>query len=427
MKFIKSLLFSLALLLSFNLSAQRTILHCGKLINGVSDQVQTQMSIVIEGKKIVSIDKGYTRGSHEDKVIDLKDKTVMPGLMDMHVHIEGQTSPTRYVESFTANEADVAYNAQVYAKTTLMAGFTTIRDLGGSGVNISLRKAINAGKVVGPNIYTAGKTIATTGGHGDPTNGWKKDLMGDPGPVEGVINSEADARKAVRQRYKDGSDVIKITATGGVLSMTKNGQGPQFTDEELKGIVETAEEYGFITAAHAHGDEGMQRAVRAGINSIEHGTFMSAETMDLMVEKGTYFVPTISAGKYSMKLAEIPGYFPPMILEKIKVVGPAIYNTFQNAYKKGVKMAFGTDAGVFPHGENWREFGYMVESGMKPMETIQSATMATAILLRIDDEYGSLEANKIADIVAVDGDPIQDISVMGKVSFVMKGGKVYKD
>ena len=427
MKFIKALLFSFGLLLSFSVAAQRTILHCGKLINGVSDQVQTQMSVVIQGNKIVSIDKGYTRGSREDQVIDLKDKTVMPGLMDMHVHIEGQTSPTRYVESFTANEADIAYNAQFYAKATLMAGFTTVRDLGGTGVNISLRKAINAGKVVGPNIYTAGKTIATTGGHGDPTNGWKKDLMGDPGPIEGVINSEADARKAVRQRYKDGSDVIKITATGGVLSMTKNGQGPQFTASELKGIIETAEEYGFVTAAHAHGDEGMQRAVRAGINSIEHGTFMSAETMDLMVEKGTYFVPTISAGKYSMKLAEIPGYFPPMILEKIKVVGPAIYNTFQNAYKKGVKMAFGTDAGVFPHGENWKEFGYMVESGMKPMETIQSATMATATLLRIEDEYGSLEANKIADIVAVDGDPIQDISVMGKVSFVMKGGKVYKD
>jgi len=412
--------------MSFNAAAQKTILHCGKLIDGKSDQVMTKMSVVIENNMIVSVDRGYTKGGRADKEIDLKDKTVMPGLMDMHVHIEGQTSPNRVAEFFTANEADVAYNAQVYAKATLMAGFTTVRDLGGTGVNISLRKAINAGKVVGPNIYTAGKTIATTGGHGDPTNGWKKELMGDPGPLEGVINSEADARKAVRQRYKDGSDVIKITATGGVLSMTKNGQGPQFKADELKGIIETAEEYGFVTAAHAHGDEGMQRAVRAGINSIEHGTFMSEKTMDLMVEKGTYFVPTISAGKYSMKLAEIPGYFPPMILEKIKVVGPAIYSTFQNAYKKGVKVAEDTDAGVFAHGEIWKEFGDMVESGMKPMETIQSATMATANLLRIDDEYGSLEANKIADIVAVDGDPIEDISVMGKVTFVMKGGKIYR-
>jgi imidazolonepropionase-like amidohydrolase len=427
MKFIKTLLFSFFLLLSFCVNAQRTILHCGKLINGVSDDVMTRMSVVIEGNKIISIDQGYTRGGNSDTVIDLKDKTVMPGLMDMHVHIEGQSSPTRYIENFTSNEADIAYNAQVYAKTTLMAGFTTVRDLGGTGVNISLRKAINAGKVIGPNIYTAGKTIATTGGHGDPTNGWKRELMGDPGPLEGVINSEAEARKAVRQRYKDGSDVIKITATGGVLSVAKDGQGPQFKADELKGIIETANEYGFVTAAHAHGDEGMQRAVRAGINSIEHGTFMSDETMALMIEKGTYYVPTISAGKYVMEKAKIPGYFPPVVAKKALEIGPKIQGTFERAYAAGVKMAFGTDAAVFPHGDNWKEFGYMMEAGMKPMETIKSATMGAATLLRINDQYGSLEANKIADIVAVDGDPIQDISVMGKVSFVMKGGKVFKD
>ncbi len=427
MRFFKSFTFLLLLCICTTAIGQRTLLHCGKLIDGKSDQVMSRVTVVVEGNKIAAINQGYTRAGNGDRVIDLKNKTVMPGLMDMHVHIEGQTSPTRYVEGFTLNEADIAYNAQVYAKTTLMAGFTTVRDLGGTGVNIALKKAINAGKVVGPNIYTAGKTIATTGGHGDPTNGWRKDLMGDPGPREGVINSEAEARKAVRQRYKDGSDVIKITATGGVLSVAKDGQGPQFKMDELKGIVETSKEYGFVSAAHAHGDEGMYRAVAAGISSIEHGTFMSEKTMDLMIEKGTFFVPTISAGKYVVEKAKIPGYFPPVVARKALEVGPQIQATFQKAYERGVKIAFGTDAAVFPHGDNWKEFGYMVEVGMKPMEAIQAATVKAAELLRIDDRYGSLEANKIADIVAVDGDPIQDISSMGKVSFVMKGGKVYKD
>ncbi len=426
MKILRSIACLIFILVANSALGQRTILHCGKLIDGKSDQMVTQMSIVIEGNKIVSIDKGYTRGASGDNVIDLKDKTVMPGLMDMHVHIEGQTSPTRYVESFTLNPADIAYNAQGYAETTLMAGFTTIRDLGGTGVNIALKKAINAGKVIGPNIYTAGKTIATTGGHGDPTNGWKKELMGDPGPEDGVVNSEAEARKAVRQRYKDGSDVIKITATGGVLSVAKDGQGPQFKADELKGIIETANEYGFVTAAHAHGDEGMRRAVEAGISSIEHGTFMSDETMNLMIQKGTYYVPTISAGKFVVEKAKIPGFFPPVVARKALEVGPKIQGTFQKAYARGVKIAFGTDAAVFPHGDNWKEFGYMVEVGMKPMETIKSATMSAAQLLRIDDQYGSLEAGKIADIVAVDGDPIRDISVMGKVIFVMKGGTIFK-
>lgn len=420
----------LLLAMFFTLSqavAQRTLIHCGKLIDGVSDQVMSQMTVIIEADRIVAVEKGYTRAKKEDTVIDLKSKTVMPGLMDMHVHIEGESSPARQLQQYTLNPADVAYNAQGYAERTLMAGFTTVRDLGGTGVNVSLRNAINAGKVKGPRIYTAEKTIATTGGHGDPTNGAKRALIGDPGPDEGVVNSAADARKAVRQRYKNGADVIKITATGGVLSVAKDGQGPQFQMDELKGLVETAKEYGFVTAAHAHGDEGMRRAVEAGINSIEHGTFMSEATMDLMIQKGTYYVPTISAGKFVVEKAQIPGFFPPVVVPKALEVGPQIQETFAKAYKKGVKIVFGTDAGVFPHGDNGKEFGFMVEAGMTPMESIKSATMTAAELLRITDDYGSLAAGKMADIVAVDGDPIKDISVMENVTFVMKGGKVFKD
>lgn len=419
--------FSMLLLAVISVSAQRTILHCGSLIDGKSDGAQSRMSIIIEGNKITDVQKGYISAESGDKVIDLKDKTVLPGFMDMHVHIENENTPQRRLNQYILNPADVAYDAQVFAKRTLMAGFTTVRDLGGSGVNVSLRNAINAGKVVGPRIYTAEKTIATTGGHGDPTNGGASHLLGDPGPKEGVINSESDARKAVRQRYKNGADVIKITATGGVLSVAKDGQGPQFKMDELKGIIETANEYGLVSAAHAHGDEGMRRAVEAGINSIEHGTFMSQATMDLMIEKGTYLIPTISAGKFVVEKAKIPGFFPTIVVSKALEVGPKIQETFGAAYKRGVKIAFGTDAGVFPHGENGKEFGYMVEAGMTPMEAIQSATMSASQLLRIDEQYGSIEVGKMADIVAVAGDPLANISVLEKVFFVMKGGIVFKN
>lgn len=417
----------LMLLAVLSASAQRTILHCGSLIDGKSEVAQSRMSIIIEGNKITAIQKGYASEKSGDKVIDLKDKTVLPGFMDMHVHIESENTPQRRLNQYILNPADVAYDAQVFAKRTLMAGFTTVRDLGGSGVNVSLRNAINAGKVVGPRIYTAEKTIATTGGHGDPTNGGASHLIGNPGPKEGVINSEAEARKAVRQRYKNGADVIKITATGGVLSVAKDGQGPQFKMDELKGIIETANEYGLVSAAHAHGDEGMRRAVEAGISSIEHGTFMSQETMDLMIQKGTYLIPTISAGKFVVEKAKIPGFFPDVVVPKALEVGPKIQETFGAAYKRGVKIAFGTDAGVFPHGDNGKEFAYMVEAGMPAMAAIKSATIAAAQLLRIEDQYGSLESGKMADIVAVDGDPLTNISVLEKVAFVMKGGVVFKN
>jgi imidazolonepropionase-like amidohydrolase len=344
----------------------------------------------------------------------------------MHVHMEGETSPTRYLDQFTLNPPDIAFQSTVYAERTLMTGFTTVRDLGGTGVNISLRNAINKGTVKGPRIFTAGKAIGTTGGHADPTNGYRKDLMGDPGPEVGVVNSPEDSRKAVRQRYKDGADLIKITATGGVLSMAKNGQNPQFTEDEIKAIVETAKDYGFKVAAHAHGAEGMKRAIRAGVNSIEHGTLMDNECIELFKKYGTWYVPTLMAGRSVADSAKIPGYFPEVIAKKAIEIGPQLSKTFAKAYKAGVKIAFGTDAAVYKHGQNWREFGYMIEAGMPAMEAIKCATINAADLLGMKDQLGSIEAGKFADIIAVDGDPLKDPQVFGKVIFVMKDGVVYK-
>lgn len=414
----------LFLLTSFTY-AQRTIIHCGNLIDGKANDVQTQMTIVVEGNKITAVEKGFTKPGTSDKLVDLSKKTVMPGLIDMHVHLEGETSKDQGLQRFTLNKADVAFRSTVFAKRTLMAGFTTVRDLGGSGVNTSLRNAINQGLVIGPRIFSVGKSIGTTGGHADPTNGYREDLMGDPGPKEGVINSPEEARQAVRQRYKDGSDLIKITATGGVLSIAKDGSGPQFTDEELNAIVETAKDYGMHTAAHAHGAEGMKRAVLAGITTIEHGTKMTDEVMELMKQKGTYYVPTITAGKFVAEKAKESGYYHPLVVPKALEIGPQIQQTFGKAYKKGVKIAFGTDAGVFPHGENGKEFGYMVEAGMPAMETIKSATIVAAGILGMAEKIGTIENGKLADLVAVDENPLKNIKTMEKVSFVMKDGVVY--
>lgn len=423
----KKILFLLAVLLSFSITAQNTYLHCGKLIDTKNGKVLKNKTIVVSGKKIQSVMNGFVNPKNsEDKVIDLKNKTVMPGLIDMHVHIESESNPSAYMDRFTKNEADVAFGSLKFAKRTLMAGFTTVRDLGGSGVNISLRNAIARGEVKGPRIFTVGKAIGTTGGHADPTNGVRNDLKGDPGPKEGVINSVDDAKKAVRQRYKDGADNIKITATGGVLSMAKNGQNPQFTLEEVKAICEAAKDYGMIVAAHAHGDEGMQRAVIGGVTTIEHGTLMSEETMDLMIKHGTYYVPTIIAGKKVVEKAKIKGYFPAIIVPKALEIGPKIQETFGKAYKKGVKIAFGTDAGVFNHGENGGEFGYMVEAGMPAMEAIQSATITNANVLGMGEELGQITEGFLADIVATDDDPTKNIETMESVSFVMKEGKIYK-
>jgi imidazolonepropionase-like amidohydrolase len=404
-----------------------TVIHCGRLIDGQRDEPQTQMSIVVDGGRIARIERGYVEPGHNDQLVRLTEYTVMPGLMDMHTHLQSQFSKESYTERFFMDQADYALRSTVFARLTLMAGFTTVRDLGDNGVNsLALRKAIEQGWVIGPRIFTSGKSLATTGGHADPTNSLRGDYRKDPGPMEGVINGPDDARKAVRQRYKDGADLIKLTATGGVLSLATSGLNPQFTDEELRAVVETAKDYNMIVAVHAHGTEGMKRAVLAGVDSIEHGTFMTDEVITLMKERGTYWVPTIMAGEWVAEKAKEPGYFPDIVRPKAAAIGPVIRETFKKAHAAGVKIAFGTDTGVSPHGQNAREFELMVEGGMSPMKAIQAATREAANLLRISDRLGTLEPNKLADIVAVKGNPLDDIRAMRDVVFVMKEGVVFK-
>ena len=423
----KKLLF-LILFFTSSINAQDYYLHVGKLFNSNEGKMLDNMTIIVSGNKIKDIKKGYEFPENDNSVIiDLKDSTVMPGFIDLHVHIESEYNPEKYLNEFTAEESEIAFSSLKFAKRTLMAGFTTVRDLGGSGVNISLRNAINKGEVIGPRIFTAGKAIGTTGGHADPTNGWKKSIAGDPGPQDGVINGVDDARKAVRERYKNGADVIKITATGGVMSIAKNGQNPQFTIEEIKAICETANDYDMIVAAHAHGDEGIQRAVIGGVHTIEHGTLLSEESMKLMKQYGTYYVPTITAGKEVAANAKIPGYYDELVVPKALAIGPKIQSTTERAYKAGVNIAFGSDAGVFPHGKNAKEFIYMNEAGIPIIECLQAATIVNAKILSMETEIGQIEKGFIADLVATKLNPEDDISTLENIVFVMKEGVIYKN
>ena len=424
----KILTIIISIIIISNNSNADTIIHVGNLIDGKSDRTSKNVTIHISDSTIKKIEQGFSVPNADDKVVNLKNHTVLPGLMDTHVHLTGEYNANSRLQRFILNEADYAFNAAKYAKKTLEAGFTVVRNLGGPfNVTVALRKAIEEGDVPGPKIFTAARSLSSTGGHGDSTNGWAKHIMGDYGPNEGIVNSPADARKAVRQRYKDGADWIKITATGGVLSVAKSGQNPQFTDQELKAIVDTAREYGMRVAAHAHGTEGMKRAVIAGVASIEHGTFMDREVMKLMKDKGTYFSATILAGDWVGKKAKIDGFFPELVRPKALEIGPIAIKTFAEAYKYGVPIVFGTDTGVSAHGDNAQEFALMVKAGMPEMEAIQSATSIAASFLDIADTHGSIEANKQADIIAVSGNPLEDITEMEKVIFVMKGGTIYKN
>jgi imidazolonepropionase-like amidohydrolase len=406
-----------------------THIFASKLITSEDSKIQNDKTVIVEDNKIISIIDGKDEGGEGDTFVDLTGSTLMPGLMDMHVHLSFQNEgPSSYLKSFTSNEADYAIAAVDYARKTVMAGFTTVRNLGDvDNETVALRKSINQGVTVGPRIYTAAKSIATTGGHADPTNGRSSDLMGNPGPRDGVINGVAEARQAVRQRYKDGADLIKITATGGVLSVAKSGQNPQFMTDELEAIVQTAKDYGMTVAVHAHGKEGMKRAILAGVDSIEHGTHMDKEIIKLMRKHDVYYVPTILAGKFVAEKAKIDGYFPDIVRPKAAAIGPLVEQTFAMAHGNGVLIAYGTDSGVSAHGNNGQEFALMVGAGMSEMDAILTATINAAKLLKIDKELGTITQGKLADLVAVRGNPLDDISLMEKIDFVMKDGKVVKN
>ena len=421
-----NLYFFLVLSVQFFYLNGDVLIHAGNLIDVETGKIESRKSIVIKNSRITSVSDGYINKSDFQEYFDLKDSYVLPGLMDAHVHLAQEYVPKAERDLKVEPEFNAIF-AAANAIKTLNAGFTTVRNVGDGGMEtISLRNAINKGIVPGPRILTSGKTIATTGGHGDPTNGLPTDLYEPPTPEEGVVDSFEDIKKAVRQRYKDGTDGIKITATGGVLSVAKSGENPQFTNNELEALISIAKDYGLWVAAHAHGKEGMLRAVNAGVTSIEHGTFMDEEVMDAMKKNGTYYVPTILAGEWVAEKSKIDNFFPELVRPKAAKIGPQILDTFTKAHKYGVKIAFGTDSGVSAHGDNWQEFALMVKGGMSPLETIQSATLETAKLFRLENEIGKIKTGFSADIIALRDNPLENIESLKDISFVMKEGTRYK-
>jgi imidazolonepropionase-like amidohydrolase len=424
---IEQMIAALAACATAGAASAATLIHAGRLIDAASDKPRERVTIVVEGDRIRSVDRGFSEPGESDVVVDLANATVLPGLMDMHVHLTSEHSRRSELDAVKKSEADRAYDSVVYAERTLLAGFTTVRNLGDSfNLSIALRRAIEEGKVKGPRIFTSGRSLGTRGGHADASNSFGPFLTSDDPRLDTICSGAEGCRDAVRQRYKDGADSVKVMATGGVLSIAKSGTAPQFTAEELAAVISTAHDYGMKVAAHAHGAEGIKRAVRAGIDSIEHGTYLDDEGIGLMKEHGTHYVPTISAGKWVFEHAQDPEYFPAIVRPKALAVGPQIQQTFGKAWKAGVTIMFGTDCGVCEHGTNAREFRFMHEAGMPVMDAIKSATIVPARYLGVDDRLGSVEAGKLADLVAVPGNPLDDVTALERVSFVMKEGVVHK-
>jgi len=409
------------------------IVQCGSALVVPGQPVRTETTFVAHEGRIAEIQPGIVGADRvmagktgEVEVFDLRDSVCLPGLVDLHVHLTAEYSADARLRRVTEDDADVALRGALYARRTLEAGFTTVRDAGGGIPSLALRDAIANGSVPGPRIFAAGRALTITGGHGDRTSGYREDLFPEPGAYEGVADGPYAARQAVRAQVKLGADWIKVHATGGVLDVVASGTDQQFKDDELEEIVSTAHMLGRKVMAHAHGANGLNAALRAGVDTIEHGTFLDAESIKLFQSTGAWYVPTVIAGKTVEERSKQPGFFPPAVAEKARKVGPQIQDALRRALAGGVKIAFGTDAGVFPHGENAREFQYMVEAGMTPSAAIEAATTSAATVLGVSDEIGTLEVGKRADLIATRRNPLVDVAELQRVVFVMRGGTAYK-
>lgn len=408
-------------------AAPVTVIHAGTLIAVPGQAPRRNASVIVQGRKVLEVRDGFAEVPGA-RVIDLRTSTVMPGFMDMHVHLGGLDD--RLQARLTAsqrNDEDEAYTAMANAKKTLMAGFTTVRDLGGDPPTIrALRNAINAGQFLGPTVVMAARMVSVSGGHGDGRNGANRDMaqiaerhMGN------LCNGADDCRRAVREQIGAGADVIKFASTGGVLSNVAGGLAQQMMDDEMRAVVQTAKTFGRKVAAHSHGVDGINGALRAGVDSIEHGTFTNDETFRLYKQTGAYYVPTLMAPAAAVKDGQ-RGALAPAQYDKARAAAGNAERSFARAVREGVKIAFGTDSAVSPHGDNAQEFALMVKNGMQPMAAIKAATVNAADLLGRSDTVGTIEPGKDADIVAVEGDPLANIRLLENVGFVMKWGQVAK-
>jgi imidazolonepropionase-like amidohydrolase len=436
MKFIRSLsvLFIAVFGIGSTVAADQTVvLKAAHLFDGKSKSLTRNGVVVVQGDKIIDVGSNLAVPAGA-KVIDLGDATLSPGFMDAHTHLTLDFSGDynkRRLEELDLNVAEQAIKATTYARATVEAGFTTVRDLGsrfvGSRefVDVALRNAINKGVIVGPRMLVATKGIGATGGHFDPTSGFRDFMFGrEPDYTDGIVDSPEDIRKAVRFEVKNGANVIKAAVSGGVLSLADEVDTPQFTPAEMAALVDESHRLRKKVAVHCHGDEAAKEAIQAGVDSIEHGSFMKPDTLRMMKNKGTYLTPTLMAAEYIMQKI---GQYPPVLQAKARAAYNARSDMFRNAVKMGVKISFGTDAAVFPHGENAKEFKLMVDLGMSPIDALKSATSSDAELLGIAQKTGTLEKGKLADIVAVSGDPTADITATERVLFVMKEGKIIRN
>lgn len=419
--------------LSINAASAATVVQAGKLLDHPGEPPRSEVSLLIVDGKISELREGFVDGAAfgqpDAELIDLRNAFVLPGLIDSHVHLTGDKGGVeRAIANVENSPADFAYEAAVNAGKTINAGFTTVRNLGDrDGVIRALRDAVAAGKVVGPRILTANTMISTSSGHGDPTLGYREELHDGLDRSENVCDGVAGCRRAVRRQIATGADVIKLGITGGVNSRISAGLGAQMFEDEAQAIIETARLYGRKVAVHAHGADGINMALRLGVDSIEHGTLLDDEGLRLFVESGTFYVPTLSTvNGYHARLASNPEAYSGAVLAKILWRIDITGGSLERAVPAGVKIAFGTDAGVSKHGRNADEFELMIKHGMNPTSAIHAATVNAAELLGLSDQIGTLEAGKQADLIAVEGDPLSDVTVLKQVGFVMKGGVVIR-